>query len=119
LNHTYALSGSDISVLSIEGQSGPNLPLWIFMTQSACDHSAPGPVPFRNAFGRIMGRTTRAGRFSTGSARALCSLFRQNRIPGEVAKQQTKAPKLPPNDGAAPSSSIEIIERFFALGVLR
>jgi hypothetical protein len=63
LNHTYALSGTDISVLSIERHSGPNLPPWILMTQSACtvDHSAPGPVPFRNAFGRMIHGTTRAG----------------------------------------------------------
>jgi hypothetical protein len=63
LNHTYALSGTDISAVPIEGQSGPNLPPWIFMTQSACtvDHGAPGPVPLRNAFGSMMCSTTRAG----------------------------------------------------------
>jgi hypothetical protein len=64
LNHTYALSGADISVLSINRQSGLNLPLWIFVFQFAhtVDHSVPWPVPFRNASGRMrMGRTTRAG----------------------------------------------------------
>jgi hypothetical protein len=67
LNHTYALSGTDISVLSIERHSGPSLPLWTFVFQFdyTSDHSAPGPFPLCNAFGNMMGRTTRAGPVAT------------------------------------------------------
>jgi hypothetical protein len=83
LKNTYALSGTDISAFSIVGQSGLNLPFWTFMTQSACtvDHSAPGPFPLRNALGRMMCWTTRAGGVDT-CLHDLCVRRISIRVPG-------------------------------------
>jgi hypothetical protein len=49
LNHTYALSGTDISVLSIERHLGPNQPLWTFVFQFAYTEITARQGPFRSA----------------------------------------------------------------------
>jgi hypothetical protein len=87
LKNTYALSGTDISVISIERHSGPDLPLWTFVFQFAHTEITARRGPFRSA---MPSGIRWAGRHGPGQFDGFgqSSLLRQNRIPEAVKSRQ-------------------------------